>query len=172
MNIGRPFNVLFVCNGNSARSIIAEAILNKVGAGRFRAYSAGSRPRASVDPHAVNLLERLGYETAGPHPKSWHDFTGPAAPEFDLIFTLCDEAAGETCPVFPGAPVTAHWGVPDPTKAVGTPAEIALAFDDTHHSLYQMIELLLALPIRSIDKMSLHAKLREIGERPHATAAG
>ncbi len=172
MTIGRPFNVLFVCNGNSARSIIAEAILNKVGAGQFRAWSAGSRPKASVDAHAIALLERLGYETAALHPKSWDDFVGPSAPEFDLIFTLCDEAAGETCPVFPGTPVTAHWGVPDPVKATGTHAEIALAFDETHHALYQMIELLVALPIRSIDKMSLHAKLAEIGERTRASAAG
>jgi protein-tyrosine-phosphatase len=172
MNIGRPFNVLFVCNGNSARSIIAEAILNKVGAGHFRAYSAGSQPKGAVDQHAIDLLKRLGYETEGLHSKSWHDLTGPSAPEFDLIFTLCDEAAGETCPVFPGTPITAHWGVPDPVKASGNHAEVALAFDDTHHTLYQMIELLIALPIRSIDKMSLHAKLREIGERPRAAAAG
>lgn len=163
MNQASPFHILFVCNGNSARSIIAEAILNQLGDGRFRAHSAGSQPKAAVDPHALALLERLGYATAGLRPKSWHDFTGAAAPEFDLIFTLCDEAAGEACPVFPGAPLAAHWGIADPVRAAGSAPEIAFAFDETYRALHRMIEMLLALPLRSIDRMSLHAKLREIG---------
>lgn len=171
MNEARPFNVLFVCSGNSARSIIAEAVLNKLGAGRFRAYSAGSQPKPAVNPHALGLLERLGYPTAGLHPKSWHDFTGPDAPEFDLMFTLCDEAAGEACPVFPGAPTAAHWGIPDPAREEGSAPEIAVAFDETHQALYRMIEMLVALPVRSIDKMSLHAHLREIHDTQRAAAS-
>lgn len=164
----RPFNALFVCTANSARSIIAEAILNKLGAGHFRAWSAGSRPATEIDPHALALLERLGYPAAGLRTKSWHELAGPGAPEFDLIFTLCDEAAGETCPVFPGSPVTAHWGIPDPVKAKGSAAETALAFDDAYGRLYRMTEMLVALPLRSIDRMSLHAHLREIGDAHRA----
>ncbi|MCC6946787.1 MAG: arsenate reductase ArsC [Bradyrhizobiaceae bacterium] len=161
-------NVLFVCNSNSSRSIIAEAILGRIGDGRFRAYSAGSNPKAEINPHTFALLDRLGYSADGLHPKSWHDFTGAEAPEFDLIFTLCDEAAGEACPAFSGTPITAHWGIPDPEQMDGTPSEIAVAFDETHAELLHMIELLVALPVQSIDRLSLHTHLQEIGAAARA----
>lgn len=172
MGLVRPFHVLLVCSSNAARSIIAEAILNKLGGEHFVAHSAGSQPKPAVDPHALALLERLGHETSGQRPKSWHVFAEPGAPEFDLIITLCDEAAGEACPSFPGAPLAAHWGLADPAAAEGTPAEIALAFDETYRALFGMIELLVALPVRSIDKMSLHVKLREVGDAQRVPAAG
>jgi protein-tyrosine-phosphatase len=125
-----PFNVLFLCTGNSARSIIAEAILNKLGAGRFRAFSAGSHPKGHVHPEALQLLRSLGYDTSGFRSKSWSEFADPGAPLLDFVFTVCDNAAGETCPVWPGQPMTAHWGVSDPAEAKGTPAEMAFAFKD------------------------------------------
>jgi protein-tyrosine-phosphatase len=127
----RPFNVLFLCTGNSARSIIAEAILNKLGHGRFHAYSAGSQPKGEVNPNTLALLCGLDYDTSAFRSKSWNEFTRPGAPQFDFVFTVCDNAAAEACPVWPGQPMTAHWGVPDPAEAKGTPAEIGLAFKDT-----------------------------------------
>src|SRR5215831_17763805 len=135
----RPYNVLFLCTGNSARSIIAEAILNKVGAGKFNAYSAGSHPKGCVHPETLRLLQRLGYDVGGFRSKSWDEFTGHNAPRIDFVFTVCDNAAAEACPHWPGRPMTAHWGIPDPVAATGTPAEIALAFKDTYRMLNRRI---------------------------------
>jgi len=165
----RTYNVLFLCTGNSARSILAEAILNKQGKGKFRAFSAGSRPKGAVNPYTINLLQRLGYDTAGLRSKSWNEFVKPGAPEFDFIFTVCDSAAGEACPVFPGKPTTAHWGIPDPAEAKGSPAEIAVAFNDAYRMLSRRIEVFTALPIASLDDISLKTKLREIGRMEGAT---
>jgi arsenate reductase (thioredoxin) len=161
--MAEPYNVLFLCTGNSARSIMAEAILNKVGAGTFRAYSAGSRPKAEVHPETMRLLQSLGYDTAGFRSKSWSEFAGPAAPLLDFVFTVCDNAAGEACPFWPGQPMTAHWGVPDPAAARGTAAEIAFAFKDAYRMLNQRIGIFAALPIKSLDQMTLQRKLRDIG---------
>ncbi len=165
----RPYNVLFLCTGNSARSIIAEAILNKVGAGKFRAYSAGSHPKAHVHPETIRLLQGLGYDTAGLRAKSWDEFTGPGAPEFDFVFTVCDNAAAETCPLWPGHPMTAHWGVPDPAAATGEAAELALAFKDAYRMLHRRIGIFAALPLRSLGQMTLQNKLKEIGRAKEAT---
>jgi protein-tyrosine-phosphatase len=159
----RPFNVLFLCTGNSARSIMAEAILNKVGAGKFRACSAGSQPKGQVHPETIQLLQGLGYDTSGFRSKSWHEFAKPGAPSLDFAFTVCDNAAGETCPVWPGQPMTAHWGVSDPAEAKGNPAEIALAFKNAYRMLFQRIGIFTALPIRSLDRLTLENKLKEIG---------
>jgi arsenate reductase len=165
----RPLNALFLCTGNSARSIMAEAILNKLGAGRFHAYSAGSQPKGQVNPYTVALLRGLDYDTSGFHSKSWSEFAKPGSPALDFVFTVCDNAAGETCPVWPGQPMTAHWGVPDPAEAQGTPAEIALAFKDAYRMLHQRIAIFTALPIRSLDRLSLQARLKEIGRLQGAT---
>jgi arsenate reductase (thioredoxin) len=166
----RPFNVLFLCTGNSARSILAEAILNNTGHGRFRAYSAGSQPKRDVNPHAIRLLQARGYSTAGLRSKSWQEFAAPGAPPLDFVFTVCDNAAGETCPVWPGQPMTAHWGIPDPAAATGSPAEIALAFADAFRMLSQRIDVFAALPIRALDQLTLQARLRDIGRMAGATA--
>lgn len=166
----RPFNTLFLCTGNSARSIIAEAILNKIGQGKFRAYSAGSQPKGQVNPNTIQLLHGLGYDTSGLRAKSWNEFAKPGAPALDFVFTVCDNAAGETCPVWPGQPMTAHWGVPDPAEAQGSEAEIALAFKDAYRMLFQRIGIFTALPIRSLDKLSLQNRLREIGRVTDAVA--
>jgi protein-tyrosine-phosphatase len=168
--IDRPLNVLFLCTGNSARSIMAEAILNKLGAGKFRAHSAGSHPKGQVNPHVVQLLQSLGYDISGFRSKSWSEFAKPGAPALDFAFTVCDNAAGETCPVWPGQPMTAHWGIPDPAEATGSEAEIALAFKDAYRMLNQRIGIFTALPLRSLDELSLQNKLREIGRMPGATA--
>jgi arsenate reductase len=156
-------NVLFLCTGNSARSIIAEAVLNRIGAGKFRAYSAGSQPRGEINPHTIRLLKGLGYDTSGFRSKSWNEFATPGAPAFDFIFTVCDDAAGETCPVWPGKPMTAHWGIPDPAAVTGSDAEIALAFNEAYGMLSRRIELLLALPLAALDRMATQARLNEIG---------
>jgi arsenate reductase len=166
---GRPFNVLFLCTGNSARSIMAEAILNKLGAGKFRACSAGSQPRGQVHPETIRLLKGLDYDISGVRSKSWSDFARPGAPSLDFVFTVCDNAAGEACPLWPGQPMTAHWGVPDPAQAEGTSAEIALAFKDAYRMLHQRIGVFTALPIRSLDQLSLQSKLKEIGRMGGAT---
>jgi arsenate reductase len=166
----RPFNVLFLCTGNSARSIIAEAILSKLGAGKFNAYSAGSQPKGHVHLDTIRLLQSLDYDTSRFRSKSWNEFAKPDAPPLDFAFTVCDNAAGETCPVWPGQPMTAHWGVPDPAEAKGTPAEIALAFKDAYRMLYQRIGVFTALPIRSLEQLSLQSKLKEIGRMGGATA--
>lgn len=166
----QPFNVLFLCTGNSARSVIAEAILNKAGQGRFRAYSAGSQPKGSVNPNTIELLQGLGYDTSVYRSKSWSEFTQPGAPKFDFVFTVCDNAAAEACPVWPGQPMTAHWGIPDPAEATGSRAEIALAFKDAYRMLNQRIGIFVALPIKSLDKLSLTNRLKEIGRLEGATA--
>jgi arsenate reductase (thioredoxin) len=159
----RPYNVLFLCTGNSARSIIAEAILNKLGAGRFRAFSAGSQPKGQVHPQTLRLLQGLGYDTSGCRSKSWDEFASPGAQAFDFVFTVCDNAAAEACPLWPGQPMTAHWGVPDPAVATGTDAEIALAFKDAYRMLNQRLGIFTSLPLRALDTLTLHNKLKEIG---------
>jgi protein-tyrosine-phosphatase len=165
----QPFNVLFLCTGNSARSIMAEVILNKEGDGKFRAYSAGSQPKGRVHPETLKLLQGLGYDTSGYRSKSWSEFANPGAPLLDFVFTVCDNAAGEACPIWPGQPMTAHWGIPDPAEANGNPAEVALAFKDAYRMLHQRIGVFTALPLRSLDKLSLQAKLRDIGRMAGAT---
>jgi arsenate reductase len=166
----RPFNVLFLCTGNSARSIMAEAILNKLGAGKFRAYSAGSHPKGEINPHTLQLLQGVGYDTSGFRSKSWNEFAKPGAPALDFAFTVCDNAAGEVCPAWPGQPMTAHWGIPDPAEAKGSLAEIGLAFKDAYRMLHQRIGIFTALPLRSLDQLTLQNKLREIGRMTGATA--
>jgi len=166
----QPFNTLFLCTGNSARSIMAEAILNRISKGKFKAYSAGSQPKGEVNPHTIELLRSLGYDTSGFRSKSWNEFARPGAPPLDFVFTVCDNAAGETCPVWPGQPMTAHWGVPDPAEAQGSDAEIALAFKDAYRMLQRRIEIFVALPLRSLDRLSLQAKLKDIGRVNDAIA--
>ena len=156
-----PYNVLFLCTGNSARSIMAEAILNKLGAGRFRAYSAGSHPKGSVHPVALELLQSLGYNTRELRSKSWNTLAD--APQFDFIFTVCDNAAAEVCPVWPGCPVTAHWGVADPAEVNGPPAVVAHAFNDAYRMLHQRIATFTSLPLRTLDQLTVQKKLTEIG---------
>ena len=164
----RPYHVLFLCTGNSARSILAEAILNRLGAGNFRACSAGSQPKGQVNPNTILLLQSLGYDVSGVRSKSWDEFAGE--PKFDFVFTVCDAAAAEACPVWPGQPMTAHWGIPDPAQAVGTAAEIALAFKEAYRLLNRRIGIFTALPLRSLDRLSLQSKLRDIGRMDGATA--
>lgn len=159
----RPYNVLFLCTGNSARSIIAEALLNRIGKDKFVAYSAGSHPAGRVNPNALALLKRLDFPTDGLRSKSWDEFALPSAPELDFVFTVCDNAAHEICPIWPGHPVTAHWGVPDPAAVEGDDATVALAFRDAFQTLERRIELFASLPVRSLDRMSLKSRLDEIG---------
>jgi arsenate reductase len=166
----RPYDVLFLCTGNSARSVIGEAILNKTGAGNFRAYSAGSQPKGQINPNTIHLLQSLGYDTSGYRSKSWDEFAKAGEPKFDFVFTVCDSAAAEACPVWPGQPMTAHWGIADPAEATGTPAEIALAFKEAFRLLHQRISIFTALPLRSLDKLSLQSKLRDIGDMEGSTA--
>jgi arsenate reductase (thioredoxin) len=167
----RPFNVLFLCTGNSARSIMAEAILNKLGSNHFRAYSAGSHPKARVHPEALRLLQSLGHDTSSFRSKSWTEFAVEGAPPVDFVFTVCDNAAGEACPIWPGRPMTAHWGVPDPAEATGSPAEIAVAFREAYRMLERRIGAFVALPIRSLDQLTLHSKLKDIGRMAGATVS-
>jgi protein-tyrosine-phosphatase len=166
-----PYNVLFLCTGNSARSVMAEAILNKVGRGKFRAFSAGSQPKGEVNPRTLQLLQGLGYDTAGFRSKSGEEFARPGAPALDFVFTVCDNAAGEACPLWPGQPVTAHWGVPDPAEATGSDAEVALAFKDAYRMLQRRIEIFVSLPLRSLDRLTLLTKLRDIGQLTGAAPA-
>ena len=158
----KVFNVIFLCTGNSARSILAEAILDKVGTGRFNAYSAGSMPKGEPHPQAIKLLNSLGYETSRFRSKNWDEFAKPDAPELDFVFTVCDNAAGEVCPVWPGQPMTAHWGVPDPAAVTGSDAVIAAAFADTYRQMNNRITAFVNLPLASIDRMSLGNKLKQI----------
>jgi arsenate reductase len=166
----RVYNVLFLCTGNSARSVLAEAILNKIGAGKFKAYSAGSQPKGQVNPNTIRLLQRLGYDTTEFWSKSWEEFAKPTAPDLDFVFTVCDDAAGEMCPVWPGQPMTAHWGIPDPAAATGTDAEITMAFTDAYRMLQRRIDAFAALPIKALDNLTLKNKLRDIGRMEGATA--
>jgi len=165
----RPFNVLFLCTGNSARSVMGEAILNREGQGRFKAYSAGSHPKGEVNPNTLSLLKRLNYDVSGFRSKPWDEFARPGAPELDFVFTVCDDAAGEACPVWPGQPMTAHWGIPDPARVTGTDAEIAFAFSDAYRLLFQRITIFVSLPIKSLDRLVLGQRLREIGRSEGAT---
>ncbi|WP_304176914.1 arsenate reductase ArsC [Phenylobacterium aquaticum] len=157
------FNVLFLCTGNSARSILAEAILNELGAGKFVGYSAGSMPRGEVNPHALALLTKLGLPTAGLRSKPWDEFAAPGAPDLHFVITVCDNAAGEVCPIWPGQPMTAHWGLPDPAEATGSEAQVALAFAETYRMLRQRISAFAALPIASLDQLALKRRMDEIG---------
>ncbi len=159
------YNALFLCTGNSARSILAEGILNALGQGRFRAYSAGSHPRGEVHPLALATLERLHLPATGYRSKSWDEFVAPGAPLFDFIFTVCDNAAGEACPLWPGKPVSAHWGVPDPAAVDETEEQQRKAFTDAAITLRRRIELFLSLPLKSLDAMSLQRELRDIGHQ-------
>lgn len=158
-----PLDVLFICTGNSARSIMAEALLNHWGQGRFRAFSAGSFPKGAVHPSVLALLRSLGFPTEGLRSKSWDEFADPKAPAMDFVFTVCDQAAGEFCPVWPGHPVTAHWGLPDPAAAKGNDAERAQAFRDAFSMLELRIKIFVALPVASLDLMSLKRQVEAIG---------
>ncbi|QBK30239.1 arsenate reductase ArsC [Roseitalea porphyridii] len=159
----KTYNVLFLCTGNSARSIIAEAIMNRVGRPRFTAYSAGSQPKGEVHPYTLDLLKALNYNTDFARSKNWEEFASPDAPQMDFVFTVCDSAAAETCPVWPGQPMSAHWGVPDPVAATGTEAERRFAFDDTHRMLESRISVFTSLPFERIDRLSLQKRLDDIG---------
>jgi arsenate reductase len=159
----RTFNVLFLCTGNSARSIMAEAIMNREGMGRFRAYSAGSQPKGEVHPVALRLLSLLNHDTTFCRSKSWEEFAAPGAPQMDFIFTVCDNAAAEVCPVWPGNPVSANWGVPDPAAADGSEAEVYLAFEDSYRTLRNRISLFTALPSSALISSSIQARVDQIG---------
>jgi arsenate reductase (thioredoxin) len=159
-----PLNVLFLCTGNSARSILAECILNREGQGKFKAYSAGSMPAGKVNPFALNLLRKLNYDVSDLRSKSWEEFEGPHAPALDFVFTVCDNAANEVCPIWPGQPMTAHWGVPDPAAVEGSDAERAFAFGDTYRMLSQRISIFVNLPLTSLSRLSLQKHLDEIGK--------
>jgi len=165
MTTGPAYNVLFLCTGNSARSILAEAILNQKGKPNFTAYSAGSHPAGRVNPGALQLLETAKLPTAGLRSKSWDEFAKPAAPKMDFVFTVCDNAANEVCPVWPGQPVTAHWGIPDPAAAAGTPEQIERAFRDAFVTLERRIDLFLSLPLSSLDELALKQSVDQIGEQ-------
>jgi arsenate reductase (thioredoxin) len=163
------YNVLFLCTGNSARSILAESILRKNGTGRFRAFSAGSTPKGAVHPLALRTLESMDYPTDGMRSKSWLEFAAPDAPVMDFVFTVCDNAAGESCPLWPGQPMTAHWGIEDPAAAEGTELERQAAFATAFRCLRNRIDAFVSLPLPSIDRLSLGTKLREIGRTDGAT---
>jgi arsenate reductase len=156
-------NVLFLCTGNSARSILAEAIMNRLGGGRFKAYSAGSTPKGAVHPQALSLLGSQGFALAGFRSKPWDEFAAPGAPRLDFVITVCDNAAGEVCPIWPGQPITAHWGMPDPAAVDGDPAAIALAFADTYRMLTNRIRLFASLPIESLDRLAIKRRMDDIG---------
>jgi arsenate reductase len=169
--VQKPYNVLFLCTGNSARSVMAEAILNRAGQGRFHAFSAGSQPKGQIHPYTLDLLRKLHYEVSSLRSKSWPEFAQPDAPKLDFVFTVCDNAAGETCPVWPGQPMTAHWGVPDPAAATGTEAEIRYAFADTLRMLTNRINIFVSLPFDKIDHLSLQMRLDAIGKTKDAAEA-
>jgi arsenate reductase len=160
----KTYNVLFLCTGNSARSIMAEAILNREGGAKFKAFSAGSQPKGHIDPTVLNLLKKLNFSTDAFRSKSWEEFAAPGAPELDFVFTVCDNAAGEVCPVWPGQPMTAHWGVPDPAGFEGSAVEKAALAADVMRMLNNRISIFSALPIQSLDRLSLQKHLDEIGK--------
>jgi arsenate reductase len=164
MQSEKIYNVLFLCTGNSARSVLAEATLNHLGAGRFHAYSAGSKPSGKVHPASLRLLRRMGLPTAGLRSKSWDEFAAPGAPQMDFIFTVCDNAAGEECPLWLGSPVTAHWGVEDPAVCKGDEAEQDKVFEHACQQLTRRIQLFISLPFDKLDALSLKQKLQEIGK--------
>lgn len=166
----RVFNILFLCTGNSARSILAESALNKLGEGRFRGFSAGSFPKGAVNPDALRLLERISYPTEGLRSKSWEEFSVPGAPVMDFVFTVCDDAAGESCPVWPGHPMTAHWGIEDPSHVAGNDIERERAFVTALRYLENRIKLFMALPFDRLDAMALKAHVREIGQSEGASS--
>lgn len=169
-----PYNVLFLCTGNSARSVMAEAILNRFGGGKFRAFSAGSMPTGRLNPGTVKILQSMNFNPDDFRSKSWEEFSKSGAPELDFVFTVCDNAAGEVCPIWPGQPMTAHWGVPDPAAATGTEAQIGFAFADTWRMLQNRITIFAALPMNSLDRLSLQKRLEDIGKMkrdPNAESA-
>jgi arsenate reductase len=157
------YNVLFLCNANSARSIMGEAILNRIGAGKFKAFSAGSQPKGMVNPHALQLLETLNFDTGFARSKSWDEFAAADAPQMNFVFTVCDNTANEACPIWPGHPMTALWAIPDPAKAGGTDAEVHLAFADAYRMLNNRISLFVNLPVDTLDQLTLQHHLDEIG---------
>lgn len=159
-----PLNVLFLCTGNSARSVMAECILNRLGMGKFRAFSAGSHPTGQVNPFTINLLRKSNYDVSHLRSKSWDEFANPNAPKLDFVFTVCDDAANEVCPIWPGQPMTAHWGLPDPAKAEGSEAERTLAFADTMRMLTQRIGIFVSLPLEKLSKLALQKELDAIGK--------
>ncbi|MGA8148903.1 MAG: arsenate reductase ArsC [Gallionellaceae bacterium] len=164
MQTEKIYNVLFLCTGNSARSILAEVMLNHLGKGRFRAFSAGSHPNGRVNPGTLRLLQRMNLPTAALRSKSWDEFAAPGAAQLDFVFTVCDNAAGEVCPVWPGQPMTAHWGVPDPAACEGSEAEQDRLFEQVAQQLSTRIQLFVSLPIAKLDALSLQRKLQEIGK--------
>ncbi|MBL9034062.1 MAG: arsenate reductase ArsC [Rhodospirillaceae bacterium] len=159
----RVYNVLFLCTGNSARSILAESILNREGGGRFKAYSAGSQPKGAVHPYALDLLKKMNHPTAGLRSKSWDEFAAADAPAMDFVFTVCNSAANEVCPIWPGQPMSAHWGIPDPAAAEGTETEKRLAFAEAYRAMLNRISIFTSLPMKSLDRLSLQKRLDEIG---------
>jgi arsenate reductase (thioredoxin) len=162
------YNVLFLCTGNSARSIMAEVILNRAGQARFRAFSAGSHPKGRIHPYTIDLLQKLHFDLSGLRSKSWTEFAVSDAPRLDFVFTVCDNAASEACPIWPGQPMTAHWGVPDPAEATGNEAEVRLAFADAFRMLSNRINIFVSLPMRSLDALSLQKQLDAIGKTKDA----
>lgn len=166
----KVYNVLFLCTGNSARSIMAEAILNRAGQGNFRAFSAGSQPKGGVHPYTLDLLRKLHYDVSKVRSKSWLEFSQAGAPPLDFVFTVCDNAASEECPVWPGQPMTAHWGVPDPAAATGNEAEVRFAFADTLRMLTNRINIFVSLPLNKLDKLGLQKRLHAIGKTKDANA--
>lgn len=169
MNAPKVYNVLFLCTGNSARSIMAEAILNAQSAGRFRGFSAGSHAAGTVNPRTIELLQRNHFKTEGLHSKSWDAFSGPGAPVMDFVFTVCDQAAAEVCPVWPGQPISAHWGVADPAAVTGDEEKIHRAFNDAFSVLSRRISLFLCLPIDKLSRLALTQEVQKIGQEQQAT---
>jgi arsenate reductase (thioredoxin) len=168
MSEHRPYNVLFLCTGNSARSVMAEAVLNRFGGGKFVAYSAGSMPKGEVHPETLALLKRLNYDTSAFRSKSWDVFAKPDAPKLDFVFTVCDNAANEVCPVWPGQPMTAHWGLPDPALATGSQVDVARAFANAYGALQNRIAIFVNLPFEGLDRLSLQSRLDAIGKTPES----
>jgi arsenate reductase (thioredoxin) len=158
------YNILFLCTGNSARSILAESIMNRIGRDRFHAYSAGSHPKGGINPQAIALLKKLDFPTEGLRSKSWDEFAAPGAPPLDFVITVCDQAAGEVCPIWPGQPMTAHWGMPDPAAVEGSEAEKSLAFAEAYRMLNNRISAFANLKLSGLNRLSLQARLREIGK--------
>lgn len=167
----RVYNVLFLCTHNSARSVIGECILNFLGKGQFRGLSAGSQPRGAVNPYALEMLNRLNYDTSQLRSKSWEEFAVPVAPPLDFVFTVCDDAANEACPHWPGQPMTAHWGLPDPSAVTGSEAEKRAAFTETHRMLYQRISIFVNLPFEQLDRLTLQKRLDDMGARVPASSS-